>query len=321
MKRAIYVLLALLAFLPSAQAQEFRFEDAARLFDYDAKQPLDIQERSVLERDGVRIIDLTYASPKGGRVTAYLVVPPGKGPFAGIVFGHWGPGTRTEFLPEAELYAQAGVESILVDYPWVRPAPWYRGVPNPTKPEQDRDTYIQAVVDLRRAIDLLASRADVDPKRIAYVGHSYGAQWGAILAAVDRRIKTAVLVGGTPDLAAIWLDNDDPALEQFRAGFSKEQLKKYVEVNSVLDAIRYVPHARPVPLLFQFARFERFFSQAAMDRYYRAASEPKQVKWYDTGHDLNDIQTLLDRAAWLHEQIGMKPVSAIVEQRLKPRSE
>ena len=64
--------------------------------------------------------DLTYASPKGGRVTAYLVAPAGKGPFAGLVFGHWGPGNRTEFLPEATLYARAGAASLLVDYPWVR---------------------------------------------------------------------------------------------------------------------------------------------------------------------------------------------------------
>lgn len=61
------------------------------------------------------------------------------------------------------------------------------------KPEMDRQAEIHAVVDLRRGIDLLLARPDVDPRRLAYVGHSYGAQWGAILSAVDKRIKTAVL--------------------------------------------------------------------------------------------------------------------------------
>jgi cephalosporin-C deacetylase-like acetyl esterase len=46
------------------------------------------------------------------------------------------------------------------------------------------DMEIQAVVDLRRGIDLLLARSDVDPKRLAYVGHSYGAQWGSILSAL-----------------------------------------------------------------------------------------------------------------------------------------
>src|SRR3989441_8479203 len=99
-------------------------------------------------------------------------------------------------FPEALFYAKAGAISLLVDYPWVRPAPWRRGVPNFDKPELDHEIYIQAVVDIRRGIDLLLARKDVDPKRLAYVGHSYGAQWGAILSAVDERIKTAVLVRG-----------------------------------------------------------------------------------------------------------------------------
>src|SRR5437867_3682279 len=79
------------------------FKDLKRLYDYDPKQALDVKENLLYERDGARVYDLTYASPGGGRVTAYLVVPAGKGKQAGLVFGHWGPGNRTEFLPEATL--------------------------------------------------------------------------------------------------------------------------------------------------------------------------------------------------------------------------
>jgi dienelactone hydrolase len=56
-----------------------------RRFDYDQKAPLDIQEVGVQKRGGVEIHDLSYASPKGGRVPAYLVVPSGKGPFAAVI--------------------------------------------------------------------------------------------------------------------------------------------------------------------------------------------------------------------------------------------
>jgi hypothetical protein len=45
------------------------------------------------------------------------------------------------------------------------------------------------------------------------------------------------------------------------------------------------PYAAPTPLLFQFARYERYFNEAAMLKYAQAASQPKVVKWYDTGHD------------------------------------
>jgi pimeloyl-ACP methyl ester carboxylesterase len=215
------------------------------------------------------------------------------------------------------LYAQAGAVSLLIDYPWVRPAPWRRNVPNFAQPETDRDIYIQTVIDLRRGIDLLQSLPLVDSNRIAYIGHSYGAQWGAIISAVDKRLKGAVLIGGVGADEDIYLASDDPDFVEFRKSFPKEQLEKYLEVTGVLNAIKYVPYSAPKPLLFQFARFERYFNQESMQRYAQAASEPKTVKWYNTGHELNDIQALIDRSDWLHKQIGIRPLSSILQGILK----
>src|SRR5262245_32424235 len=167
MKRLIFAtaLAALLAAASVCAAAGEEFQDLKRQFDYDPKDPLDVKETLLFERDGVKVFDVTYASPKGGRVTAYLVTPAGKGPHAGLVFGHWGPGNRTEFLPEARLYAEAGAVSLLIDYPWVRPAPWRRKLKFVEDPEADHQAFVQAVVDLRRGFDLLVARADVDPKR------------------------------------------------------------------------------------------------------------------------------------------------------------
>jgi dienelactone hydrolase len=286
-------------------------ETLSRQFDYDAKLPLDVKQSLLHERDGVKVYDVTYASPKGGRVTAYLVVPSGNGPFAGVVFGHWGPGNRTEFLPEATLYARAGAVALLIDYPWVRPAPWRKSLREADDPDNDHQAFVQAVVDLRRGIDLLVSRPDVDGKRLAYVGHSFGAQWGAILSAVDGRLNGAVLMAGIPDQAAIYREGDDPAVVAYRATTPKEKLEAYLKSCERTAAVRYVPHAK-CPLFFQFARFERYFNKAAMDRYERAARGPKEVKWYDTGHELNDPQALRDRAMWLRSKVGLKDIDAVL---------
>ncbi len=286
-----------------------------RQFDYDPKEPLGVAEKLLYERDGAKVYDVNYASPKGGRVTAYLVVPAGPGPHAGLLFGHWGPGNRSEFLPEAKLYARAGAVSLLVDYPWVRPAPWRRALKFLDDPEADHRAFVQAVVDLRRGLDLLTARSDVDPKRLAYVGHSYGAQWGAILSATDGRLKGAVLMGGIPDAESIYRDNDDPGLVELRANTPKEKLDAFFKVYGRTAAVRYVPHTT-IPLLFQFARQEQLFDKAAMDRYANAATGPKAVKWYDTGHDLNDVQALLDRAAWLRERVGLGSVRPILRAML-----
>ncbi len=93
------------------------FLAAAHLFDYDPRQALDIHDKIIEEFDGGALHDITYTSPKGGPVAAYLIVPTGKGPFAAVLFGHWGNGTRAEFIPEAKLYARAGAVSLIPDYP------------------------------------------------------------------------------------------------------------------------------------------------------------------------------------------------------------
>jgi dienelactone hydrolase len=299
----------------AAFTQNQSINELRQKFDYAQNAPLDVKEVGVINRKGVRIHDITYASPKGGRVTAYLVVPATRGRFAGIVFGHWSYGTRTEFLPEAIVYAQAGVVSLLVDDLGVRPAPWRKSAPG-TEPEAVRDNFIQSVVDLRRGIDVLAARSDVDRNRIAYVGHSAGAHWGAILSAVDKRLKTVVLMTGVPSEATIYMESDDPDYVAFRQSTPKEQMDNYLRIVSPLDAINYVPHAAPTPLLFQFARFEQYFNEAAMQKYGRAASEPKLVLWYDSGHGLNDFRPLIDRANWLQRHIGMKPVAPILRKSL-----
>lgn len=315
MKRVFWLLLLAAACCEAVCAQNQSINELRRIFDYDQKAALDVREVGVINRNGVSIHDITYASPKSGRITAYLVVPAERRRFAGIVFGHWGYGTRTEFLPEAMLYARAGVVSLLVDDLNVRPAPWRRSAPG-TEPEAVRNNFIQSVVDLRRGIDLLQARSDVDPNRIAYVGHSSGAHWGAILSAVDRRLKTVVLMAGVPTETTILMESNDPDYVDFRQSTPKEQLDTYFKTVSPLDAINFVPHAAPMPLLFQFARFEQYFNEAAMQRYAHAASEPKLVLWYDTGHGLNDIQPLLDRAKWLQRHIGIEPVGPILRRSL-----
>jgi dienelactone hydrolase len=285
------------------------FQSAVHLFDYDSEQPLGIRDNIIEEFTDGTLHDISYTSPKGGPVGAYLVVPKGKGPFAAVLFGHWGNGTRAEFIPEAKIYAKAGAISLIPDYPWDRPQPWRKTPDHFDKPELDREAEIQAVVDLRRGMDLLLARPDVDGQRLAYVGHSYGAQWGAILSAVDKRMKTSVLMAGVAEMADIILRGGDPGLVELRKSQPAGRLEKYAQATGDLDAIHFVGHAAPIPLLLQFANYEQYFDKTSMQHYSAAASEPKKVLYYDTGHDLNDPQALQDRYDWLakHSGLGRQP--------------
>jgi len=172
--------------------------DALRNFDYDQKSPLDVQEVGVEHRGDVAIHDISYASPKGGRVPAYLVVPGGKGPFAAVIWGHWywnnsAMRNRKEFLDEAVALAPSGVVSLLTDGPVARPGHVTDRTP---LNEQQMTDLIHQIVDMRRGADLLLARTDVDQERLAYVGHSYNATVGAFLSGIDKRFKAFVLMAG-----------------------------------------------------------------------------------------------------------------------------
>jgi dienelactone hydrolase len=305
----IVFLLFDLSIVCAAAPAERTPDNLVRLFDYDSHQPLDIHDKTLKDFGCGVIHDITYASPSGGSVSAYMIVPKGNGPFAAIVYGHWGNGTRGEFIPEAKTYACAGVVSLLPDYLWERPKPWHSAIDDFAHPDLDRKTRINTVLEMRRAIDLLLTRTDVDPTRIGYVGHSFGAQWGAILAAVDSRIKAFALMAGAAEEADMLLRSDNPQLAELRASLPKGQLDTYLNTLADLNAINYVRYAKS-PLLLQFANFEQYFDRTSMQHYAAAASQPTAVLYYDSAHDLNDPQALKDRAGWLAKHLAFGPAAA-----------
>ena len=287
-------------------AQAKSIGELRQMFDYDRSLPLDVKEIGGEDRNGVRIHDISYQSPKGGRVTAYLIVPSGqRRKLAGVVFMHSRPGSRKNFLDEALSLAKVGAVSLLIDAPFSRAGESKREFdPTVTKPEADRDIYIQTVVDLRRGVDLLISRSDVDPKRIGFVGHSYGAHTGAVLAGVEKRIRAYVIMAGAPSLTEFLRTSMLPAIVKTRDSLTKEQQEMYFDTLADVDPINYIGHAAPAALFLQFGKTDGYPTEEKAKFYSEKASEPKLVKFYDAGHALND-EAKHDRAAWLREQIGI----------------
>jgi dienelactone hydrolase len=61
---------------------------------------------------------------------------------------------------------------------------------------QFTDLNIKIIKDLRRSIDYLESRPEIDPQKIAYAGFSFGALLGPILTATDDRVGACILQSG-----------------------------------------------------------------------------------------------------------------------------
>jgi dienelactone hydrolase len=294
----------LIVLCQAVSAQVPPYQELARMFDYDRRAPLDVKEHSVEERGGAKVYDISYASPQGGRVTAYLVAPATKGRHAGIIFAHPGGGDRKSFLPEALTLAKVGAVSLLIDDPSARPAAWRRRMFVFTEPENDRATYIQAIIDLRRGVDLLAARPDVDAKRLGFVGFSFGADLGGILAGVERRIKAYALMGTGTRLTDLWRSGNTPYTVRLRASITKEQLDKYIETTAPFDSVHYIGHAAPSAVLFQFGRRDGNWPEKLALEFYQAGSEPKEIKWWDGGHELNN-EAMRHRAEWFRSRIGV----------------
>ena len=97
---------------------------APEKFSYQTSASLDVKEVGVQHRGTVAIHDISYASPKGGRVPAYLVVPDGKGTFAAVIWGHWywpnsAMRNRKEFLDEAVSGWQLAGTALVLAGVWV----------------------------------------------------------------------------------------------------------------------------------------------------------------------------------------------------------
>ena len=306
-----YLLAASLLLCPSSARPAGRTSglDALplHLFAYDAASPLELESRVNQARPDMTIYDVTYASPKGGRVPAYLGVPTSPGPHAGILIQHGMPGSRDSMFRLLTTLTRTGAVTLAITAPWARAevAGTRDGVLSFTP--KDAEEQVQLIVDWRRGIDLLQSHPDVDPERLAYVGVSYGGTIGGLLAGVERRVQAYALVVGDGGLTIHMEQGNNPEF----ARLSPAQRDAWFAAMRPIEPIRFVPHAAPVALLFQNARRDELVPVADALAYQQAASEPKSVYWYDTGHSLN-TQARFDMTEWLATWVGIDP------RRLQP---
>jgi pimeloyl-ACP methyl ester carboxylesterase len=266
-------------------------------FAYDSAASLDWQAHAERSHDGARVLTGSFASPRGGRVPALLVKPDGTGPFAGIVFMHPGGGLHGKdfFLREAVAFSARGAISVLIDAPSKRPG----GPPLLGYNERDCESWGQAVVDLRRAVDLLVAQPDVDTNRLGYVGFSYGATLGGVLCGVEPRLGNFVLMAGGPRITD-WLKTLEGAGPQQLK--RSQQWDNYLARMGVFDAERHVPATRAAVLLQNGTRDGR---PDELRRYLDLmGGNPRTLRFYVAGHDPGP-DALKDRAAWLTTRLRL----------------
>jgi dienelactone hydrolase len=262
-------------------------DERTELFSYDQSVPLNLVEKKTKSQKGAEVVDIVFDAADR-KVSAFLVRPKGK-PKAAVLWAHWygeeANPNRKEFLADALALAQEGVVSLLPQefFPWLEPVS--------EDAAADRQLTIDQVVELRRGLDALQEQAGDVP--VGFVGHDYGAMFGALLVA-DKRPQTYVLVA--PDATfSNWF------LKYFVPGASKTELDRAF---APLEPVNNVGDAAPASVFFQFAKSDRFVPGYVADKLTEAASEPKKAESYDAGHELDDAARK-DRLAWLRDELGL----------------
>ena len=141
--------------------------------------------------------EVVLNGPKGIRIGGTLTKPIGAGPFpAAITITGSGQQDRDEFIPlaggvrlfkqVADTLSRRGIAVLRLDD---------RGV-GATGGDPTTSTTADFADDIRAAVAYLRTRRDIDPARIALIGHSEGGIIGPMVAAGDAQLRALVIMAG-----------------------------------------------------------------------------------------------------------------------------
>jgi cephalosporin-C deacetylase-like acetyl esterase len=143
-----------------------------------------------------------------------------------------------------------------------------------------KDMMIMWVKDVGRCIDYLETRSDIDTDKIAYTGVSLGAANGAIIPAIEKRIKTTVLT-----VAGLWHSNILPEVDQ----------------------INYLPRIT-IPVLMINGKYDHIFplesSQQPMFEFLGTPDNNKKLFINPNGHHVPNNIIIKETLNWLDKYLG-----------------
>jgi hypothetical protein len=82
--------------------------------------------------------------------------------------------------------------------------------------------------------------------------------------------------------------------------------ERWLAAMGPIEPINFIGRAAPAALLFQASTMDELIPQEDARRYHQAASQPKEVRWYAAGHELN-CTARQDMIAWLARHIPINP--------------
>jgi len=247
---------------------------------------------------GETVYEVRFPSPRPSGVVendtvvcrfhpAQGVAPGSKAP-AAILLHHLAGADRLETMI-AEYLSKSGVAALEIDFPYYgqrRPKDRKDLEKGLLQAEFDKGVAAsrQSVADVRRALDWMLARPEVDAERAGIVGVSLGAIQGSIVLGAEPRLKRNVLTLGGGDLVAI-LTHPSRETRKVREalaerGITNEELARRT---ASVEPLRYASRVDPRTVLMLNASKDEVIPRASTDALWKALHEP-EIHWYPTGH-------------------------------------
>lgn len=246
-----------------------------KYYNYDKEIPLQDSIKIILDTTEYKLYDVTFRSIHNKRVSALLTVPKNASePLPVIILLHGKGDNKTVDYIEFgnDHFYKNGFAVLRLDI---------SNHGDRTENDFDfdftgkhkywtRNIITQTVFDLRRAVDFIELRSELDQDNIGFFGVSLGGITGAVFCGVDKRVKVPILVlaGGQMNL-------------MFGKNALASDTKDYL---SIIEPMNFIEHISPRPLLMLNAKNDEIVLPMMSKLLYNKANNPKDIIWYPEKH-------------------------------------
>jgi dienelactone hydrolase len=141
----------------------------------------------------------------------------------------------------------------------------------------------QGICDVRRAATWLASRSDVDPRRLGVSGISLGGIVSSIAAAVDPSISEGAFLLAGGDLSTILWQMPEGATFRKLWIESGRTLADLKALTDPFDPLRYASRLKGKRVFMMAGKVDEVIPPSSAEALWEAAGRPT-IRWYDCGH-------------------------------------
>lgn len=285
--------------------------------------PLDAESRGDSEWNGIVIEKWVFTSEPGSRVPAVLYRPAktirSKTPAIVLTFGHGGSKSQWQYNYAGLVYAKLGLVCLAID-PLGEEERHKQGRlgTRAHDPKNVSDRADQAgrlvmgklVFDTMRGIDFLLQRDEIDPQRIGVAGNSLGGAKASWMAALEPRIRMAIVSG--------WAYDDVTLNSKFCTRLPNQRMRNQLDWTDF--ATLAAPHCA---LLVVNGDVDQIIDQGDRDvwkrtqqviqhaaKTYSQLESPHQPRaWFEPAGGHRPYFIYKESLAWIHQHLGTPALS------------